>query len=409
MKKVDSVIANVPADAKLFIGCNIGEYCISYENEKEGFVNIPLYDDRFVGWMEEKNPQLVAQNPELVRCALHKLADVAGYEGMGKDVMSRIAQEGDKIFYNFMDGNVLVVEPGRTSLVEAGSLRNELFAFVNDRLMDVQDLPKQGNKVDLPEKIGYLLGLDRLDSILMAIVLVAMFVPKIFKPVLHIACKDDGAKAVCNYVLQALVDPIQEEAFCYSHDRSEEWAFAKRYLHVANTLKDVQDVFDINLENLTPCGSDMGSLRNCFVVNDIGLDLLTAKLASIVVTIKSKLIGNYEPLAEAKKVVEKERPDILNAIFEVLSKAMVVKETIAVEDFGDLTEFVQWARAIAAVIFGKAEAFDKVFALRKPLDDRLVPVMLFMDFYDHKVESAELDEIFDIADSLELKALYSIA
>ena len=42
MKKVNSIIANVPADAKLFIGCNIGEFCISYENEKEGFVKEPV-------------------------------------------------------------------------------------------------------------------------------------------------------------------------------------------------------------------------------------------------------------------------------------------------------------------------------------------------------------------------------
>lgn len=409
MKKVNSVIANVPADAKLFIGCNIGEFCISYENEKEGFVNIPLYDHRFVDWMAEKNPQLVAQNPELVRCALHKLADIAGDEGMGKNVMSRMAQNGDKIFYNFKNGNVMVVEPGRTSLVEAGSLKNELFAFVNDRLMDVQDLPKQGDEVDLPEKIGALLGLDRLDSILMAIVLVTMFVPKIFKPVLHISCKDNDSKAVCNYVLQALVDPLQEEAFCYSHDRSEEWGFAKRYLHVANTFEDVREVFDINVKNLTPCGSDMGNLRNVFVVNDVGLESINTKLASLVVTVKSQLSCGCVSLADTKKNIGQERAYVLHQIFEVLSKAMAVKESVLMEDFGELTEFVQWARAIATVLFGKAEAFDKAFALRKPLNDELVPYMLFMDFYDHEAETRELDEISAITDSIELNALHSAA
>lgn len=409
MKKLDSVVANVPANAKLFIGCNIGEFCISFENEKEGFVNIPLYDDRFVGWMKENNPQLVVRNPELVRRALDKLAERAGDEGMGKNVMSRMAQNGDKIFYNFMDGKVLVIEPGHTSLVEADSLKNELFAFVNDRLMDVQDLPMQGDRVDLPEEIGALLGLDRLDSILMAIVLVTMFVPKIFKPVLHISCKDNDTKAVCNYILQALVDPIKEDAFCYSHDRSEEWAFAKRYLHVANTLKDVQEVFDINVKNLTPCGFDMGDLRNIFVVNDVDLESINAKLASMVVTIKSQLNCGCVSLSKAKKIIGRERAYVLHQIFEVLSKAMAVKESVPMEDFGELTEFVQWARAIATVFFGKAEAFDRVFALRKPLNDELITYMLFMDFYDHEEESRELEEISTMVDSIELNELHSVA
>lgn len=335
------------------------------------------------------------------------MADIAGYEGMGKDVMPRMAQDGDKIFYNFMDGNVLVVEPGRTSLAEAGSLKNERFAFVNSRMMNVQDLPKQGCEVNLPEKLGELLGLDRLDSIFMAIVLVTMFVPKIFKPVLHISCKDNDAKAACNYVFQALVDPIKEDAYCYSRDRSDEWNFARRYLHIANEFKDVKEVFDINLENLTPCGSDMGNLRNCFVVNEIGLESVTAKLASMVVTMKPRLSGT--PLDEVKKVVEEERAYILNEIFKALSQAIAVKGSIAVADFGELTEFVQWCRAIATVLFGTAEAFDKVFALRKPFDDQIIPHMLFRDFYDHEAEIGEIEDIYTNDDSMELNEINSVA
>lgn len=409
MKKVESIVANVPADAKLFIGCNIGEFCISFENEKEGFVNIPLYDEGFIGWMKENNPQLVARNPELVRRALDKLADIAGDEGMGKDVMSRMAQEGDKIFYNFMDGNVMVIEPGRTGMVEAGSLKKELFAFFNSRMMEVQDLPKQGHEVSLHKMLGELLGLDRFDSILIAIVLVAMFVPKIFKPVLHMSCKDVSAETVCNYVLQALVDPIKADASCFSRDRSDEWNFARRYLHIGNEFKDVKEAFDINVENLTPCGSDMGNLRNAFVVNDVGLESINAKLASIVVTVKSQLNCGCVSLTDTKKIIGRERVYVLHQIFEVLSKAMAVKETVPMEDFGELTEFVQWARAIATVLFGKAEAFDKVFALRKPLNDELIPYMLFMDFYDYEEESIELDEISAMADSIELNALHSVA
>lgn len=45
MKKVDSVVANVPAEAELFIGCNIGEYCISYEDGQKGFTTLPIYDE----------------------------------------------------------------------------------------------------------------------------------------------------------------------------------------------------------------------------------------------------------------------------------------------------------------------------------------------------------------------------
>jgi len=101
------------------------------------------------------------------------------------------------------------------------------------------------------------------------------------------------------------------------------------------------------------------SYQRCIVINGINLLALKPDLLERSLLFELERIDKSSRMYEDNfwEEFEKKKPEILGAIFTIISKAMKIKDSIVLEKKPRMADFAIWGYAIAEAIDGKGDAF----------------------------------------------------
>lgn len=386
-----TITVNVP-DFKGIVAQNNGGYYLTFKDDSNNMVTAAHDSVEVKNWIVVNNEELMKENPKYLDTTVKAFANYIEEHHEEKTVVSRIASDEGVIYYNFDGKNVMALVDGceecEAKIIPMEALADKDIAFCNSPYAAPQVLPVPDDELDLVRTLQRMLHLTFVDAVALSVTLVAMFVPYIRKPILYVDSNRNDMKQAFNFVLQSLIDPLQEDSLYLPSfaDADDDLACSQRYFQCGYTVKDLKNIeADTELAVLEDFYHFSNDLSNAYSISHIEEEDLGVGFADMILSINPELGFGYngDVLEAVKAELKANKAQMLYQIFEVLRKALYIEETITYSDeYGDLADYVQLGRAISKVLFDDERTFLKAYALKKGIkgDNVLttIPVSTFV-------------------------------
>ena len=312
--------------------------------------------------------------------AIHKLSQqgyTIGAEGMNHiisrlnakvwaidkqmEVHSRIARSDKAIYYNLSnnDGEIIRITKDGYSIIHSRSCiakfikssnMKEQCKPLNDKDIGIFDLQKYFN-IKSPEIFR-----------LMLIYIVSCFIPKIAHPILISVGSQGASKTTSNVLIKQIVDPAFADIVSLPKDKRDLIIQLNRgYMLFYDNIKKISGEFTDIFCQASTGGYQVArklysdddivayKLQRCLLLN--GIDELTdqADLLDRAISIR------YERIDDSQRMTEQEiydnfshdLPYFLNDIFNIVSNAMRIIDSVKLEKLPRMADFTMWGYAIA--------------------------------------------------------------
>ena len=369
-----TITVTVP-DFKGIVAQNNGGYYVTFKDGNNNLVTAPYDSTAVKNWIVANNEELMKENPKHLDTTVKAFANYIEAHHEEKTVVSRIAVSKGIIYYNFDGKNVMALIDGsddcEAKIIPMEALTDKDIAFCNSPYAAPQVLPIPDDEIDLVDALQRLLHLNYVDAVALAVTIVTMFAPCIRKPILYIDSDRDDVKQAFNFALQSLIDPLKEDSLYLPSfaDMDDDQACSERYFQCGHTVKDLKNIEACTelavLEDYYYLSND---LSNAYSISCIEHDDLGVGFADMLLSVNPNLGFDHTTnvLEDVKAELNAIKPYLLDKIFEVLRKALYIKETVgSSEDYGELAEYIHLGRAISKVLFGDDRTFLKAYALKK--------------------------------------------
>ncbi|MBQ3280049.1 hypothetical protein IJG92_00040 [Candidatus Saccharibacteria bacterium] len=353
----DSFVGEIAKSNKLFHD-QFGEAYIAVNGNGSKVLNINSRD--FVGWLNNYayyNYRVILKNNQAtdIRRALE------GFALYGKDcelsLEPRLRKIGDKIWYDLGEKAVRISSKG-WEVVE-----NPPIIFRRFSHQKAQVEPVKGGNIQSFRKFTNIV--DEKDWNLFLAFVVACFIPDIPKPVLVINGSQGAGKSTPMRMLKDLADPSQLVSAGKITNEAELARLANRHilLFFDNLSFLEKDNSDVLCRLITGDGFSKRRLysdddeviynfKRPLMLNGINNFITQADL------LDRALILNVERIPEEKRLTElelwgkfnEEKPQILGAIFTVLSQAMKIFPETPTSGLPRMADFGRWGCAIYSAI-----------------------------------------------------------
>lgn len=301
---------------------------------------------------------------------------IANVRKVRKKIFKRLAKLENVIIYNFGDDEHLeIITRKGFWTVNRAFVKNHDFYFVdNFGKSQVLPVPTEESLYDLLKPY---LNFSSEDVKLLIIQLCSWFVETIPRPIaLFLGCAGSGKSSACR-VIQDLLDPLNYNA-CLSMPATKEDMFLTmkdQYLVCFDNITNLSTAFSNALAIAVTGGasrkrtlystldSTIVSVRSTIILNGITSVIGRNDLLSRTVHFETlNLQGRRKSETELNKKFEVDRPKILYKIFETLSLALKEIRTIPPDpDATRLADWEMWGRAIATVLYGDPEEFNRLY------------------------------------------------
>ena len=293
---------------------------------------------------------------EAVTRALLALQGQAIYSCREIALQNRIGMHGKNIWYDLGGGYACKITAGGW-VIECG--KNVPILFRPQQHQEMQVHPVRGGDYT---KLFQHFRVKPEDRILLLAWLVAAFIPTIPRPILGLSGEKGSGKTSQVRKLRKLIDPSVTETLRLSNDAGELVAVLDHH-YCAN--------FD-NLDGLRAWQSDalcravtgegnekrqlftddsaiIRRFRRVIIFNGINCAAVRSDLLDRCILFLLERIDQTDRRTEQEiwKEFEAERPELLGAIFDLLSKAMKIHPTIKLDELPRMADFATWGVAIA--------------------------------------------------------------
>ncbi len=337
-----------------------------------------VFSRRFKDWVVRQFWKDEAKPPksESIKQALDVIHSKAIFDGSFCDLAIRVAEHESAIWYDLTDKNWQAVKIDS----HGWSLQGEpptVFKRFSHQLP--QEKPQPGG--DLHTLLEYVNIKDESQRLLLMVYLVSCFVPDIPHPIPVLHGSQGAAKSTFMRVIRRLVDPSKTELLTLPtksaqlvQQLSHHWApYYDNVTSIPNWVSDALcravtgDGFT-KRELYTNDEDIIYSFRCCIGLNGINIAAQKADLLD-----RSILFG-LECIPAEKRRDEKtfwsefkrDKPLILGAAFDALSKAMTIKESVRTDQLPRMADFAIWGAAIAEALGYTQQDF--VLAYQKNLE-----------------------------------------
>lgn len=355
------------SQADKLIQIALSEALLFHDELKDGYAVLPINGHREVWPLRSKffKQYLVrrffenegkAPNNEAIRQALNVIEAKAMFDGPQINLNLRVAEHGGAFWYDLADKawRAVKITPEGWEVVDVPPI---LFRRYKNTAPQV--LPQHDGTLEMLKK--YINLHDEEDWTLLIAAIIQMFIPDI-PHVIPVFYGDKGAaKTTAQRVIRKLVDPAIRDTIALPNDKNE--------LALLLTT-NYAPCFD-NLDGLSAWQSDMLcqaatgggiskrelytdmeevilSFRRCPMLNGINL------VASRDDLLDRSLLFRLERIDESKRKTEfefwqefeQDRPYILGAIFDTLSKAMAIYSNVKLPALPRMADFAMWGYAI---------------------------------------------------------------
>jgi hypothetical protein len=360
-----------------------------HDQYKEGFavVNsgmnkkvIKLHSREFKLWMGklfwDKEGKGITQ--DVLTSALNTIEGKALFEGEGVDLHNRVASHNGKIYYDMSDEECRIIE------IDNNGWRfttNSPVLFRREQHQKAQVEPKRGG--DLDKLWTYLNLSSDGDRVLFRSMLTSAFFPDIDHaiPVLH--GQQGSGKTFTSECFKDIVDPSSLKTQALSKDEpSLILTLYHNWLTVFDNVSEVKDwQSDILSRAITGEGvsrrrlytddeEQMYNFRRNVMVNGLIIPLTAPDVMDRSLLFKIKRFEQHGSKEKLEKEFERDKPEILSALFDLVSKTLKIKEEkdIEVPPGIRLYDFAAIGEA-AAMAAGEKEGRFLDCYLQKKADD----------------------------------------
>ncbi|MBT1279301.1 hypothetical protein VTU32_00770 [Thermoanaerobacter sp. CM-CNRG TB177] len=355
------------SQADKLIQIALSEALLFHDELKDGYAVLPINGHREVWPLRSKffKQYLVrrffenegkAPNNEAIRQALNVIEAKAMFDGPQINLNLRVAEHGGAFWYDLADKawRAVKITPEGWEVVDVPPI---LFRRYKNTAPQV--LPQHDGTLEMLKK--YINLHDEEDWTLLIAAIVQMFIPDIPHAIPVFYGDKGAAKTTAQRVIRKLVDPAVRDTIALPNDKNE--------LALLLTT-NYAPCFD-NLDGLSAWQSDMLcqaatgggiskrelytdmeevilSFRRCPMLNGINL------VASRDDLLDRSLLFRLERIDESKRKTEfefwqefeQDRPYILGAIFDTLSKAMAIYSNVKLPALPRMADFAMWGYAI---------------------------------------------------------------
>ncbi len=328
-----------------------------------------LHSQRFRQWVTRLYYRETKKPPkgEHVRQAVDLLGSLALFEGEQARLANRVAEFDGSFWYDLCDTEwrgIKISSAGWELVVKPPTI------FYRQKHQASQCLPVPGGS--LSRLLDFVNIGDEQQRLLLQVYLVACFVPNIPHPVPVLYGSQGSAKSTFLRVIRRLVDPSAIELLTFPTRKEE---LVQQLSHHWSALYDnVTSIPEWLSDSLCRAVTGEGfskrelysndddviySFRCCIGLNGINIAATKADLLD-----RSILFGLERIQSDKRRDeqtfwadFERERPAILGAIFDALSKAIGIRPTVKLDQLPRMADFTLWGCAIAEALGHSREAF----------------------------------------------------
>lgn len=368
------------ADALIRIATT--EAFLFHDDAKDGFAAIPINGHReiwslrskfFKQWLVRRYYEQTDKSPnnEGIRQALNVIEAKAVFDGPEIKLNLRVAERDGALWYDLADGawRAVRITPSGWEVED-----NPLILFRRFKNTAAQVLPQRGGSLEALRK--YINLKDDEDWLLLIALIVHAFVPGMPHAIPVFYGDKGAAKTTAQRVIRKLIDPAVRDTMTLPTDKNE---------LALMLMTNYAPCFD-NLDGLSPWQSDMLcqaatgggiskrelytdmeevilSFLRCPMLNGINLVASRDDLLDRCVLFKLERIDEEGRKTEAEfwREFEGDRPYILGAIFDVLTKALQIYQHVKLPALPRMADFATWGYAIMEAAGGKGEAFLQAY------------------------------------------------
>lgn len=367
-----------PSQADILIQIATSSAFLFHDETKDGFASIavnghketwPLRSKFFKQWLVRQYYEQTEKSPnnEALRQALNVIEAKAVFDGPEIKLSLRVAEHEGALWYDLANKawQAVKITPDGWEVIN-----NPPILFQRFKNTAAQILPQKGGSFDLLRK--YINLKDEEDWLLLTALIAHAFVPGVPHAIPVFYGDKGSAKTTAQRVIRKLVDPAIRDTMTLPNDKNE---------LVLMLMTNYAPCFD-NLDGLSPWQSDMLcqaatgggiskrelytdmeevilSFLRCPMLNGINLVASRDDLLDRCVLFKLERIVEEERKTEAEfwREFEEDRPYILGAIFDVLTKALQIYQHVKLPALPRMADFATWGYAIMEAAGGKGEAF----------------------------------------------------
>lgn len=238
------------------------------------------------------------------------------------------------------------------------------------------------------------------NQILFAVTLISYFIPDIAHPILMFSGKPGVSKTTTHTIVKSLVDPTVVMGQSLPKEGKNlliQWK-SQYVLFYDNISAINSSISDILCRGVTGEGTSdrklytdndevYYNLRRCFLINGIG------QVGTKPDLMQRTVLVELDPITKEQRKSEKEifdsfnklKPNLLGSIFNIVSKAITIKDTIQLENTPRLADFAIWGEAISRAIGFKENQFLQLLLERQDKQE---------------TETADFDSLFNALESL---------
>lgn len=353
----------------------------TFKDGNECYIKLPvksheeiwnINDSSVADWLMEKYYRQFGSSPSdfSINAVIRQLNARAKFDGEKHALFYRIASVKNNIWYDLTNDEWQGVE---ITPVGWNVVSDLPILFKRNTSQSSQVVPKKGGNLDLIFKY---INISDEYKILFKAYLVTCFIPNIPHPIIALQGEAGGAKTTAARVIKKIVDPTTAEIGGIKKGKDMELSFTNNYwLFFDNLSKLSQMISDELCKAVTGANGEHRRLysdnktvtftyQNCIALTCIDSiiereDLLDRSLLLNINRITPK---DRKLITEFWSEFEEDRPYILGAIFDILSKSLELYPTIKLEELSRMADFNKWAYVAAeAMTEGLGEVFVKQY------------------------------------------------
>jgi hypothetical protein len=371
-----------PSQADILVRIATGEAYLFHDEARDGYASLPINGHRetwplrskfFKQWLVRRYYEQTDKSPnnEAIRQALNVIEAKAVFDGPEIKLSLRVAEHEGALWYDLANKawQAVKITPDGWEVIN-----NPPILFRRFKNTTAQVLPQKGGSFDLLRK--YINLKDEEDWLLLTALIAHAFVPGVPHAIPVFYGDKGAAKTTAQRVIRKLIDPAVRDTMTLPTDKNE---------LVLMLMTNYAPCFD-NLDGLSPWQSDMLcqaatgggiskrelytdmeevilSFLRCPMLNGINLVASRDDLLDRCVLFKLERIDEEERKTEAEfwREFEGDRPYILGAIFDVLTKALQIYQHVKLPALPRMADFATWGYAIMEAAGGKGAAFLRAY------------------------------------------------
>jgi hypothetical protein len=313
-------------------------------------------------WIKEQRPLPRDADKQVIQT----LSAFACIDGPSHDLFVRLAKakDGTKLYYDLADGNVVEITSGGWQVVSTPAI---MFRRMQQK---AQVFPEQDGELGLLR--SYVNVASEEDWLLFMVFTVAAFIPGFPHAMLVLHGPQGAGKTTPMRVIKQLVDPSVVQGMMLPQNEKDFVQLADQHAFL---------FFD-NLSSMTVKMSDalaraitgdtfshrklytnnepvVYKIQNPLAVNGINQVIVKPDLLERSLLIEFRRITQEARIPEDEfwEAFEHDKPQLLGAIFDVLTKAMALYPTVPSENLPRMADFSRWGCAIAEAAGYKQQDF----------------------------------------------------